>query len=143
MGTKENPSPFDAYAKAAPDEPMFTLLARDPHAPALVWLWGALRELSEKNDPEKIREARECCVQMMVWAKEHGKPSAGFGQAIMAGLLEMVRTINHMNRELGVPDINNRETEVDLVRRMMACINFGMDEDNAKFGAPGGPADQI
>jgi hypothetical protein len=30
MGTKSNPGPFDCYAKAEPDEPMFVLLARDP-----------------------------------------------------------------------------------------------------------------
>lgn len=30
MGTKSNPTQFDCYANALPDEPMFILLARDP-----------------------------------------------------------------------------------------------------------------
>lgn len=43
MGTKNKPSEFDAYEKALPDEPMFTLLARDPLAPFLVSIWGSIR----------------------------------------------------------------------------------------------------
>lgn len=43
MGTKENPGKFDCYSKAAPDEPMFVLLARDPSAPYLVMAWGYLQ----------------------------------------------------------------------------------------------------
>ena len=45
MGTKNNPGEFDCYANAQPDEPMFVLLGRDKHAPALVWLWAVLRQL--------------------------------------------------------------------------------------------------
>lgn len=40
MGTKNKPSAFDCYGKAKPDEPTFTLLARDPFFPALVRLWA-------------------------------------------------------------------------------------------------------
>ena len=43
MATKNNPGQFDCYENAAPDEPMFILLARDPVAPALVEAWRALR----------------------------------------------------------------------------------------------------
>ncbi len=45
MATKNNPSEYDCYANAEPDEPMFVLLGRDKHAPTLVWLWSTLREL--------------------------------------------------------------------------------------------------
>ena len=33
MATKTKPGAFDCYSKAEPDEPVFTLLARDPSAP--------------------------------------------------------------------------------------------------------------
>lgn len=63
MGTKNNPSTFDCYANAEPDEPMFVLLARDPHAPILVELWAALREQHAGN-PSKVLEARTCAEAM-------------------------------------------------------------------------------
>jgi hypothetical protein len=43
MSTKTDPGEFDAYAKAESDEPSFTLLARDPVAPALIEAWAYLR----------------------------------------------------------------------------------------------------
>lgn len=43
MSTKDDPSQFDAYAKAESDEPVFTLLGRDPMAPALIEAWAYLR----------------------------------------------------------------------------------------------------
>lgn len=43
MGTKNNPSEFDCYANALPDEPMFHLLARDPAAPELIRIWVAVK----------------------------------------------------------------------------------------------------
>ncbi len=44
MGTKNQPGEHDCYTKAEQDEPMFVLLARDKHAPALVWLWATSRK---------------------------------------------------------------------------------------------------
>lgn len=124
MGTKNNPGAFDCYANADPDEPMFILLARDKHAPALVWIWAALREL-DSEDPAKVQEARECVVAMMTWAVDHGRKTAGFGQALLAGQLELIRTINHLNHKLRPDDIKNDETAVDFVRRMLAEVSFG------------------
>jgi hypothetical protein len=43
MSSKTDPSQFDAYSKAEPDEPVFTLLARDPVAPPLIEAWAYLR----------------------------------------------------------------------------------------------------
>jgi hypothetical protein len=63
MGTKNNPGKFDCYANAAPDEPMFVLLARDPLAPILVELWASLRAHAAGN-PSKVAEARECAAAM-------------------------------------------------------------------------------
>lgn len=69
MGTKNVPGAFDCYAKAEPDEPMFTLLARDPTAPALVRIWVAMSRAAGRTG-EKIAEAEACAVAMEVWAAE-------------------------------------------------------------------------
>jgi hypothetical protein len=68
MSTKAKPSKYDAYLKAADDEPLFILLARDPLAPILVSLWAALRE-KEGEGADKIAEARHCAVEMMRWRR--------------------------------------------------------------------------
>lgn len=66
MGTKLKPGRFDCYQNAAPDEPMFVLLARDPLAPILVSLWADLREHAAGN-PSKVFEARTCSNEMRKW----------------------------------------------------------------------------
>lgn len=70
MSTKRQPGEFDCLAKLTDDEPYFVLRAKDPHAPALVELWAALRE-SEFGHFEKLDEARQCAEQMRGWAKDH------------------------------------------------------------------------
>lgn len=99
MGTKNNPGDFDCYHAADPDEPMFILLGRDKHAPTLVWLWAALREL-DGEDPAKVAEARECCAAMIDWAFDHNRKAAGIGQAALAGVLELMRAANFAARKL-------------------------------------------
>jgi len=87
MGTKRIPGTFDCYAKAEPDEPMFTLLARDDLAPGLVVLWAALRAHDierataafeqlvriapslDREQPAKVSEAGHCAIEMMAWSK--------------------------------------------------------------------------
>ncbi len=66
MGTKNNPSEYDCYDKAEPDEPMFVLLARDQHAPLLVELWGAMRNM-KGEDSNQVNEALECATAMRSW----------------------------------------------------------------------------
>lgn len=69
MGTKENPAPNDCYTKAADDEPMFTLLARDPLAPGLVRDWAAHRHLT-RGPSEKVDEALVLAHAMEEWRAE-------------------------------------------------------------------------
>lgn len=66
MATKNDPGQFDCYASAAPDEPMFILLARDPLAPILVRLWSELRGHLAGN-PSKTAEARNVALAMERW----------------------------------------------------------------------------
>lgn len=65
METKRNPSPFDCYDKADPDEPMFVLLGRDPLAGPLVALWAQAR--ARMRPGGKVDAARECGVHMHNW----------------------------------------------------------------------------
>jgi hypothetical protein len=91
MGTKNNPSKFDCYANAEPDEPMFILLARDGMAPFLVSIWSKLRvgdseaatvvfeklvrehcmKYGISPDVEQSAEALDCSLDMFRWRKEH------------------------------------------------------------------------
>lgn len=119
MGTKANPGRYDCYEKAEPDEPLFVLLARDRHAPGLVWLWSVLRELDA--DEAKAHEARECVIAMIEWAAAHGRPVAGIAQSVLAGVLEMIRTINHFVGE----DARNEMTGPDDVRRFLCATRLG------------------
>lgn len=72
MGTKNNPSGFDCYANADPDEQMFILLGRDRHGPALVRLWALMRE-KEGENPEIVREARQCADAMEAQGRHRGR----------------------------------------------------------------------
>lgn len=90
MGTKRKPDQFDCYERAEPDEPLFTLLARDPQASDLVALWAALRtkdyhhaqRISQRlidrartidrkpRDMDKVCVAVNCSVAMALWKEE-------------------------------------------------------------------------
>ncbi len=122
MATKNNPGQFDCYANADPDEPMFVLLARDKHAPSLIWLWAVLREL-DREKPEKVQEARDCCAAMVVWAHEHGRKSVGVGQGVLAGVLELIRAANH-----GLDKLNEPTDDLTAVRQYFCKTERGIDE---------------
>ena len=85
MGTKNNPGSYDCYANADPDEPMFILLGRDPHAPAAVRRWAHDREVmiesGEKpgSDMAMVIDARECADAMERYAawRKRKKPDNG------------------------------------------------------------------
>jgi len=70
MGTKTSPGQFDAYQKAAPDEPVFTLLGRDPIAPFLVGLWVGLSAAHDPDaDQAKMEEGLRCAHAMEEWLR--------------------------------------------------------------------------
>lgn len=75
--TKNHPSDFDGYAKALPDEPLFTLLARDPSMPHLITLWAARRnyDINNKHQPESDRamidEAHRIAKEATRWRREN------------------------------------------------------------------------
>jgi len=116
MGTKNKPGAFDCYANAEPDEPMFVLLGRDRHAPALVWLWAVLRELDDE-DAAKIREARECAVSMIDWSADRGREVVGVSTSVLAGVLELIRAANHAV----LKGARNTPTDLDTVRLFLCA----------------------
>lgn len=126
MATKNNPGPFDCYTWADPDEPMFVLLGRDKHAPALVWLWAVLGELDSES-PEKIAEARQCAIEMIGWCYDHGGKSVGVGQSALAAVLELIRCANMAAKE----EWKNAPTDNDIVRRFFGTTTFE-DKEGAK-----------
>src|SRR4051812_10947499 len=98
MGTKRNPGPRDCYASAGADEPLFVLLARDRHAPTLVWLWSVLRQL-DGEAPEVVQDAQQVVLDMIAWAHEHNRQAVGLGQAALAAVLELVRAANFRSKQ--------------------------------------------
>jgi len=74
MGTKDNPGKYDCYAKAAPDEPMFTLLGRDSDAAFIVRVWIHVKKHVGDSSPEKLAEAEQCAKQLEdYYFKRHGR----------------------------------------------------------------------
>lgn len=75
MGTKLNPGEYDCENAALPDEPRFTLLARDPEAPSLVEAWAEARQervvdgAAPFDDMRKISEAQNLAAAMRVWRR--------------------------------------------------------------------------
>jgi hypothetical protein len=79
MGTKENPGKYDCYDKALPDEPMFTLLARDPYMPKLLRKWAKRRTKDIKagtrpeSDKEMVEEAYFTSIDATIWRKNNDR----------------------------------------------------------------------
>lgn len=121
MGTKNHPGAFDCYANAHPDEPMFILLGRDKHAPALVWLWAAMRELDGEG-PSKVIEARECVQAMFTWQIGQGKQPVGVGAATLVGAMELVRAANAALRTMQVDQMKNAPTTTEFMRLVLAAV---------------------
>jgi len=77
MGTRANPGKFDCYQTAKPDEPIFILLARDPHAVQVVRYWASLRWRAiidgkkPQTDMEMVIEAQDCANAMERYRNEN------------------------------------------------------------------------
>lgn len=55
--------------KAAPDEPLFILRAKDPLAPQTILLWATMAT-SGQHEPAKIEEAQKIAAQMESYRRE-------------------------------------------------------------------------
>lgn len=70
---KELASPGSCLNKAAPDEPVFVLRAKDPHAAQTIRLWAAMSV--GQHTPEKIAEANSLADEIDKW-RESRTPAA-------------------------------------------------------------------
>lgn len=78
--TAATPGPYDPLDKALPDEPVFTLVGRDKHAPATVLHWVDLfrAESLQIDDPDvrkaeliKATDAEMISADMIRWRRGH------------------------------------------------------------------------
>lgn len=141
MGTKNNPSKYDCYANADPDEQMFILLGRDKHAPALVRLWADIRE-KEGEDPELVAEARATADEMEKQVIERGKPVLSL-QALTSFIItnykqpqeELKTTVYKPQDPVKEKDyvITARGNTVGIIETIITD-NDGVKRANVKFG---------
>lgn len=92
MGSKNNPSKFNCYDRAEPDEPMFVLLGRDPLAPLLIELWAKIRH-AMGEDVEKVLEAKSCANDCAHWLLTHEKRPLNDKLEVVRVLLKAARDI--------------------------------------------------
>ena len=80
---EELSKPNSCLNRAASDEPIFTLRAKDPHAAQTLRHWAAMSEGT--HEPEKIEEALTLAYQMEAWRKsrfdDEGRPHPEVAQA--------------------------------------------------------------
>lgn len=119
MATKNNPGANDCYTKAEPDEPLFTLLGRDPIAPWLVLLWAECRQRMVHQGPpknaeelyaeqEKIKEAGILAMDLAKWAESKGKTELlANARLIMAELIETYTLIEKPDAISKSPDVQS------------------------------------
>lgn len=62
-------TPTSCLNKAAPDEPLFVLRAKDGHAPQTLRHWATMSDGT--HEPEKIAEALACADAMEKWRRDH------------------------------------------------------------------------
>lgn len=62
-------TPTSCLNKAAPDEPVFVLRAKDPLAPITVRHWATMSE--GKHEPAKLAEARNLASEMEDWRNKN------------------------------------------------------------------------
>lgn len=71
MASKRDPGAFMCYEAALPDEPIFTLLGRDPAAPATLRFWADERLRRDKGvtpeDIDRIQTARNDSAAFIAW----------------------------------------------------------------------------
>jgi len=64
-------NPNSCLNKAASDEPLFVLRAKDPLAAETVRAWARFAEEQGLHEPEKINEARMAANQMDSWRSSY------------------------------------------------------------------------
>lgn len=79
MATKLKADETDCYARLAPDEPYFVLMARDPDFGIIVRIWAHFRnqQIAHGGRPDtteerlQIVEAQSCASDGDIWGREY------------------------------------------------------------------------
>jgi len=82
--------PGSCLNKAAEDEPLFVLRAKDPHAPGAVEHWASNAQQTGLHEPAKIAEARAIAEGMRDWHREHIQSNRTHASAAAANKFEGV-----------------------------------------------------
>jgi hypothetical protein len=75
MGSKKFPDKFAGHGRALPEEPIFTLLARDPQFGTLVREWAARRHaeimcgVRPHADQAQVAAALDCATDGEAWRR--------------------------------------------------------------------------
>jgi hypothetical protein len=72
MWSKNTPGPFDRYAEAESEEPLFVLRGSDPVAFLLASLWVGAHDVMGDNAPAAAVDAAQCSLALEQWARSHG-----------------------------------------------------------------------
>ena len=60
-------NPESTWNRAAQDEPLFVIRAKDKLSASMVRLWAETAAMTGAHEPEKIREARALAEAMETW----------------------------------------------------------------------------
>ena len=64
--------PNSCLNRAADDEPVFVLRAKDRLAPAAIYEWARVAARDQVHEPERIQEARMLAEAMINWRASQG-----------------------------------------------------------------------
>lgn len=103
----------------AEGEPSFTLLARDPAAPHLLFIWAAVRSRFEEGSP-KIARARELAVEMLKFKQDNPDlgPQVSFEELGHPLAEEEARVSGHTKRMIALGSLSMQ----DLLRQLRDLI---------------------
>lgn len=131
MGTKANPAPNDCHANALPDEPIFTLLARDRDAPLVVRTWAEYRIIRidkgecPATDEPVVREALACAEAMEDWRRLNvGRWRKPPVEALVDAFVRDVCELSDRNSPEGEPDtlLITRDELTDMLREFATQV---------------------
>ncbi len=66
----EQIDPESTWNRAAQDEPLFVIRAKDKLAPTMVRQWAEAASMTGAHEPEKIQEARGLAEIMEAWREQ-------------------------------------------------------------------------
>ena len=148
MATIDEPGPFDALEKAKPDEPVFSLLARDPCAPATITEWNRLRRnralklyggadasVADKEllvaELKQCANAEEIALQFEEWRKGYETPDmigvrASYNEIIKSAE-ELAEADRRKQRKEACANLQEARYHIGIARDQLAALGLGAE----------------